>query len=162
MSYRCKVFVCGITAFLLVFSCSCTTNNGNEIEKDDQAYAYLEVFIEMVGSIEEDRIEYIGIDTAKILHRNPSAIRKLLEDYAKEYDVAIRWNTKKDQCDYRFFQKGWLIIFEDIELTEIKLVTEATWMGAVALASANATYIVEREDEEGSWRVIDNQLNWIS
>ena len=160
MSYRYKMFAYGFTAFLLLFSCSCSSNKDNDAEQDNQAYAYLEVFAEMVGSIEEDRIEYIGIDTTKILHNNPAAIKKLFEEYAREYDVTIKWNMKKNECDYNFFQKGWLIIFEDIELTEIKLETEATWMGAVALASANATYTVEKEDEE--WRITNYQLGWLS
>ena len=149
-----------LTALLLLFCCSCSSDNDNDIEPDSQAYAYLEVFINIVGDIEEDRIEYIGIDTTGIMYKRPSEIRRLFEDYANNYGVSIRWNTKKSKCDYDFFSKGWLIIFEDIELTETKLETGATWMGAVALASANETYTVEKE--AGVWTITDNKFNWIS
>ena len=163
MFHRHKVFNCiasVLTILLLLFFCSCSSGSDNKIAPDSQAYAYLEVFINMVGEIKEDRIEYIGIDTTNIIYENPSEIKKVLEDYASNYGVTIRWDTKKDSCDYIFFSKGWLIIFEDIELSENKLETEATWMGAVARASSNETYIVEKEN--GVWNITSRALNWIS
>ena len=144
-----------MTVLPLLFCCSCSSDNA-----DSQAYAYLEVFIRLVGEFEDDRIEYIGVDATKIIHQNPSAIRKVFEEYADKYGVSIRWNIKKNKCDYDFFSKGRLIIFEDIELTETKLETEVTWMGAVALFSTNITYVAEKED--GEWTVTSSRRNWIS
>ena len=151
-------FIVILWSLLLLLLCSCS--HDSNIEQDSPAYAYLEVFKSTVGDIGEDRIEYIGIDTTKILYGHPSEIKKLFEDYASKYDVSIRWNVKASKCDYNFFHKGWLIIFEDIELSETKLETNATWMGAVVLASANSTYVVEKE--AGEWTITDWKFNWIS
>ena len=166
MPYKRKAFClvsATMAALLLMLCCSCSSADDNDIEPDSQAYAYLEVFISMVGDLEEakeDRIKYIGIDATKIMHESPDEIKKLFEDYVKKHGISIRWDIKKDKCDYKFFKKGELIIFEDVDLAENKLETEATWMGAVALASANVTYVVEKED--GVWTITGCSLNWIS
>ena len=163
MSRRRKVFAfvfAVLTVILLLLFCSCSSCSDSNIEPDSQAYAYLEVFINMVGDISEDRIEYIGVDTTRIKYKHPYEIKKLFMEYANNYGVSIRWSIKASECDYDFFSKGWLIIFEDIELTETKLETDATWMGAVALASSTGTYTVEKEAEV--WTITDYLLNWIS
>jgi hypothetical protein len=58
----------------------------------------------------------------KITTLAPMMVNAVLKDTLPQKHSAsfiqIRWNIKKDKCDYRFFSKGWLIIFEDIELTE--------------------------------------------
>ena len=156
-----------ITALLLLFCYSCSTNNDiDKISPDNLAYAYLEVFKAMVGDMREpyflvfNRIKYVGVDTTNILYENLSDIKILLEDYANKNRVSLIWDKKKNECDSDFFSKGWLIIFYDIEFTETKLQTVVTWMGAVALASENLTYIVERE--AGEWTITDWQWNWVS
>jgi len=156
-----------ITVFIILFCYSCSTDNEIDlINPDNPAYAYLKVFKVMVGDMKElnflniNRIKYVGVDTMNILHENPSDIKKLIENYAKKYHASIIWDKKRHECDYDFYKNGWLIIFEDIELTENKLETHATWMGAVALASATAAYTVEREN--GEWTITDWRMIRVS
>jgi|GEM_PF-5376461 len=161
MSRRRKRFgfvIALLTVLPLLFCSSCSSDN--DVAPDSPAYAYLEVFISMVGEINEAPIEYIGIDATKTLYAQPSDVKKLLEDYASTYGVSIRWNIKQNRCGSNFFSKGWLIIFEDIELTETKLETTATWMGAVSRAAYSVTFVIERESE--GWTFINGHLNWIS
>jgi hypothetical protein len=101
--------------------------------------------------------KYIGINLKSILYKHPQHIKKLIEDYIKEYDVSILWNNNKDKYD---FQKGPLIVLEDVELTESRLETEMIYMLAPVLASTGYTYVAEKE--AGQWRVTDLILNWIS
>jgi len=94
------------------------------IEPDDQAYAYLEVFKDMtLEDIAEGEIEYIAVNLRNVLYEHPRHIKKLIKNYAKEYGVAIKWNTKKGDFgssigDFSSFKNGYLILFQDTELNE--------------------------------------------
>jgi len=159
-AYRFVVAILVVLSLLLCCSCSSDSRNTNDAESGSQAYAYVEVFAAFVDQIDERRIKYLGIDTTGIVYENHSEIEDIFKKYAKKHNVSVRWNVSKSECDYKFFRRGWLIIFEDIELSETKLETEATWMGAVALASWNATFTVEIE--AGKWVITDEKTNWVS
>jgi len=171
ISYKYKlggIVIVFIIILIILFFYYCSINNSTDlqIEPDSSAYAYLEVFKDMVGDMKEpyflifNRIKYIGVDTPNILYENPSDIKTLLEDYANKHGVSLIWDKKRMECDYNFYQRGWLIIFDDIELTETKLETKATWMGAVVLASETVHYIVERD--AGKWTITYWEITRVS
>jgi hypothetical protein len=144
-----------------LFCCSCSSNKEikiNEIEKGSQAYAYLEIIRSRFPYEENKEYDrYIGINLNGVLYDHPKDIKKLIEDYVKEYDTKIIWNTNSSRYN---FKRGSLIIFNDIELTESKLETEMICMFAPAFASSGQTYIVNKE--AGQWTITKISRNWVS
>jgi len=149
-------FVIAVVTALLLLSFS-FYNHMKPIEPDNQAYAYLEVFKSMTSNIAEDEVEYIAVNIRNILYKNPHHIKKLIEDYTKEYDVPIIWNNKKS--NFGAFKNSYLIIFEDVELTKTELKTDVTsWLAP--LAAASYAFTVEKDAEK--WTITDLELKWIS
>jgi len=132
------------------------------IELNNQVYAYLEIFKYMTRIITEDGTEYITVNLRNVLYEYPDHIKRLIEDYAREYDVSIIWNNDKTDEDLNFgsfYENGYLIIFYDVELTETKLETNITWWFNW-LAASGYTYTVEKN--EGKWTITDIKFMWIS
>jgi len=148
--YRSVIAV--VTALLLLFCSSC-----GKKEPDSQAYAYLEVFKSVTDDIANSKIKCIVVNLTNVLHEHPIYIQKLIEDYAKEYGVKILWNVNREK--YVPSENSYLIIFEDIELTETHLKTDMTRWSA-PLAAAGFIYTAEKED--GNWTITDYEFTWIS
>ncbi|MCL2485999.1 MAG: hypothetical protein FWE86_00170 [Oscillospiraceae bacterium] len=156
--YKARGFVIAvIMAALLLFCGSCSSDNN--IEPDSQAYAYLEVFKSMTVGVVNDEID-IGVNLTDVIYEHPSHIKKLINDYAKERNISIVWNIKKGNYNSFEFKKGYLVIFEDVELTETKLKTDVTQMLAPALASSGFTCTVEKE--AGEWTITEHEFTWMS
>lgn len=158
MAYRHKALgslIMVIISLLLLFCCSCSANE--PIAPDSQAYAYLEIFKQLTN-LNDSAEEEIAVNLTDVSYENPSQIKKLIEEYAKEYDVSIIWNTNRDRYDS--FDRAYLLIFEDVELTEKTLTSDVTLMLAAILASTNMTYTVEKE--AGVWTIQNVTINLIS
>lgn len=146
-----------VSASAILLCCSACSTRSND-DSGRQSYAYLEVFKSMASDIDEDDVHYIGVNITNTLYAEPDEIKKLIEDYAAKYDVSIIWND--DENKYNSFKQGYLIIFNDIELSKTTLKTDATWLGAPALAGAGYSCVVEKK--ASGWVISKFQLVWLS
>ena len=147
--------------FLIVLLCSSCQSNTTG--------AYVEIFRYLSESTNMP-VEYVSFDLTHVQYKHPDRIKLQIEEYMKDSNVTLLWDDMDSLIESgfisiekdgfpRLFEKGYLIIFRDVELTRTTLITDAMmWFGNLGGYGARFT----AEKESGAWKVFSIENEWMS
>lgn len=132
--------------------------------------AYMAVFEKLMktdDALNAD-IKYIALDYEKAMTENKKDLEEAFSEYCTEHGYQLLIDDFEGLCesgyiekDELYFKDGIIISFEDSELTEEKLVTDASkWRSGLGAVGAEYTVI----NKDGKWEIDQNgvQQEWIS
>lgn len=111
-----------------------------------------------------DSIQYISVDLSKVKSTDTSDFIELMKAWCERNDYILMEQSHAQLVeggwiDNLFFEEGILISYEDISLSETKLVTNAQkWRSGDGAIGAEFTL----ENENGIWSITKTENQWIS
>ena len=153
-----KLLALFIIPCLLFSFASCTSSNDKYVSSayNGQAKAYYTVFLELY---KEDTAlnhgKYLAVDLSKVKLTDTAPFIELMKDFCKSHGYTLLQGTReklkaKGYIKNLDFKDGFLISFNDKELTQKRLVTSASkWCSGTG--SIGAEYTVEKK--ETAWKI---------
>jgi len=159
------IFVCLLVLGYVFFVKTGVENLGLFV-KEHPALAYWAVFEEIyeVDSALNTGSKYLAIDLTKVKLDEKKYLIQLFEEFCEANGYILLQDTieeleEKGYIKDLYFEEGFVIIFDDKELREGKLITAVTkWRSGLGAIGADYTVELKR----GIWKITKTENNWIS